>query len=50
MKQKTRFKKFGNIGYQYRLLAPEWSIYLCRPLIHNGCWSLNTIWLCLCSI
>jgi len=31
MKQKTRFKTFGNIGY--RLLVCEWPIYRCwhRP-------------------
>jgi len=24
MKQKTRFKNFGNIGYRYQLLVHEW--------------------------
>jgi len=31
MKQKTRFKNFGNIGYQYRLLVHEWLMYQYRP-------------------
>jgi len=31
MKQKTRFKNFENIGYQYRLLVHEWPIYRYRP-------------------
>jgi len=31
MKQKTRFKNFGNIGYQYRLSVHEWPIYQYRP-------------------
>jgi len=29
MKQKTRFKNFGNIGY--RLLVHEWPIYRYQP-------------------
>jgi len=27
MKQKTRIKKFGNIGYQYPLPVHEWLMY-----------------------
>jgi len=27
MKQKTRIKNFGNIGYRYLLLVHEWPIY-----------------------
>jgi len=31
MKQKTKLKTFGNIGYQYQLLVHEWLIYWYRP-------------------
>jgi len=31
MKQKTRFKNFGNIGYRYWLSVHEWPIYQYRP-------------------
>jgi len=31
MKQKTRFKNFGNIGYWYWLSAHEWLIYQYHP-------------------
>jgi len=27
MKQKTRFKNFGNSGYRYQLSVHEWLIY-----------------------
>jgi len=31
MKQKKRFKNFGNIGYRYWLSVLEWPIYGHRP-------------------
>jgi len=36
MKQKTRFKNFGNIGYQYWLLVQKWSIWIYWPESHIG--------------
>jgi len=31
MKQKSRFKNFGNIGYRYRLSVHKWPMYRYRP-------------------
>jgi len=48
MKQKTRFKNFGNIGYQYRLLAHEWPISISPKkaisvdLYTRYCWCFHT--------
>jgi len=46
MKQKTRFKNFGNNGYQYRLLVHEWPIdqYRYRPPKSHVSQSLLVTW------
>jgi len=40
MKQKTRFKNFGNVGYWYWLLVHEWLIYRYWPKKRYICQSL----------